>query len=488
VDAYANAGRVEDAYALGARLDAQASADRSAAKRAPEPLAPDRCAAVHIRLARVAEAAGHWQRGLDEVARARTLLGARLDPALDAVEAELVLGNPSRHRYPAATRLAERALRGGESAGRPEVVCSALETLGRIARLRNLAEADALYERGLAVADAHGLVAWRVNLLYNLGADDGIRHADPGRLIAALAAAEEAGAVVNALDITLEIVIVRICRGEFDAADAAARRVEQTATRLKLERTRLLAVGAQIMVAAHRGRRDEAGAHLARFRSLAGEEDDFASAVRGFGLAIGHLLAEDRAAATAELQEAVARETRQPTPYLSFVHGPHLLLSVLHGRAGRQECAALAASVQAQAGWNNLFVLLSTAVVDRSGDAITAFLQRSEAYPLARHLGLRLVAPHAIEHGWGDAASWLRVSEAYFHDTAPSVARACRDLLRTAGTPVPQHRRGSATLPRPARERGITVREFEVLGLLAAADRSALIAFAAGVSTSQKSG
>jgi DNA-binding SARP family transcriptional activator/DNA-binding CsgD family transcriptional regulator len=507
VDAYANAGRVEDAYGLSARLEAPAS------------VAPELRAAVHMRLARVAEAAGHWQRGLDEVARARALLGAQQDPALDAVEAELVLGNPSPDRYPIAARLAERALRGGAAAGRPEVECSALATLGRIARLRDLADADALYERGFAVAEAHHLVAWRVNLLYNLGADDGIRRADPDRLTAALAAAEEAGAVVNALDITLELAIVRICRSEYDAAEAAALRVEQTATRLKLERTRLIALGERVMVAAHQGRRAEAAALMSRFRDLGGEDDDFASAVRGFGLAIGHLLHEDPGAATEELDAAVERETQLPTPYLSFVHGPHLLLSVLSGRSGRAACARLAGSVQGQAGWNRLFVLLAEAVVSRGGAAMARFFELSHAYPTARHLGLRLVAPRAIADGWGEPVSWLRASEAYFHDTAPPVARACRDLLRTVGTPVPQHRRGSASLPPAARERGITVREFEVLGLLAAglnnqdvsrrlflsprtvekhvasllaktgaADRSGLVAFAADVSGAREYG
>ncbi len=454
VDAYAGAGRIEDAYALTARFEVSAAADWQAS--------------MHLRLAKVAEMAGLWQRGLEEVARARTLLGPRLDPALDAVEAELAFGNPSPDRYARASRLAKRALRGGEAGKRPEVVCSALETLGRIARLRDLTEADTLYERGLVEAESHGLAGWRINMLYNLGADDGIRRADLRRLTAALTAAETAGAVVTSLDIRLETAIVQICRGEFDAADATTRAVEEIATRLRLTRTRLIALGERIMVAAHRGLRDDAYTLLSAFRELGGEDEEFASAVHGFGLAIGHLLHEDRAAAVAELDAAVAREARQPTSYLSFIHGPHLLLSVLSGRQGRAEQAALADSVQAQAGWNNVFILLAEAVVTAESGAMSRFLQASRPYPMARHLGLRLVAPHAIEHGWGEPIPWLRTAEAYFHSTAEPVARACRGLLRQAGTPVPQHRRGSAVLPAQVRERGISVREFEVLNLVAA--------------------
>lgn len=220
------------------------------------------------------------------------------------------------------------------------------------------------------------------------------------------------------------------------------------------------------MVAAHRSRREEAATLLSSFRELGGEEEDFASAVHGFGLAIGHLLQEDRQAALAAVNDAAEREARQPTSYLSFILGPHLLLSVLDGRQGRKECAALAGSVHAQAGWNKVFIHLAQAVVDSSDEAMAEFLRASTAYPIARHLGLRLVAPHAIDHGWGEPTSWLRTAEAYFHDTSAPVARACRELLRRAGVPVPQHRRGSALLPEQVRERGISVREFEVLSLV----------------------
>ncbi len=506
IDAYAAAGRIEDAYTLTARLDTSGAADRQQAL-------------MHLRLAKVAEMAGHWQRGLDQIVQARKLLGAHHDPAVDAAEAELAFGNPSPDRYTRASRLAKRALRDGEAGRRPEVVCSALETLGRIARQRDLDEADALYESGLAVAESHGLAGWRINMLYNLGTDDGIRRADLGRLSAALEAAQQAGAVVTALDISLETAVVQVCRGDFDAADAATRSVEQIAARLRLRSTQLVALGERVMVAAHRGRRDEASALLSAFRDLGGEDEEFASAVHGFGLAIGHLLHEEREAAVAALDDAAAREARQPTSYLSFIHGPHLFLSVLSGRQGRNECAALARSVHAQAGWNKVFIHLAQAVVDSSDEAMAKFLKASAAYPIARHLGLRLAAQHAIEHGWGEPTSWLRTAEAYFHETSAPVARACRELLRQAGVPVPQHRRGSAVLPEQIRRRGISVREFEVLNLVAgrlsngeigtrlfvsvrtvekhiasllaktgAASRPELIAFAQDVSAGQESG
>ena len=460
VGVYAGAGRITDAYALGSRA------------------APGRRATIHLHLARVAAAAGDWAQGLREVRLVRRLLsppdrttGARLD----AIEAELVFGDPTAaDRQRVAWRLAERALAAARETGQPDVECSALETMGRCARLRDLAEAGALYERGLAVAQAAELVGWKLNLLYHLGTDHGIREAGTARLGEALEVANQAGAVVTALNIELELGIVRLCRGEFEAAEAGARHCEQTAARLRLTHTRLLAAGQQVMIAAHRGRLTEAQVLLARFQELGGEQDDYATAVHGFGLAFAHLLDEDPAAALSELSAAWSREARHPASYLSFIHGPHLLLSVVAGRAGTAECAALAASAQAQARWNRQFLVLAQALLHgragrraEAGESLALFVTLAEPYPVARHLALRLAAPQALAHGWGEPAVWLRAAEAYFHDTSPRVARACRELLRRAGAAVPQHRRGSAQLPPRVRERGITVRESEVLSLVA---------------------
>jgi DNA-binding SARP family transcriptional activator/DNA-binding CsgD family transcriptional regulator len=465
VDAYADAGRIGDAYATSARFDSHA--------------APERQAGLHLRLARVAAKAGDWQQGLREVADGRRLLGTEPDPAvgarMDAVEAELIFGDPARDdRGPAAQRLAQRALDGAEATGQPDVSCSALETLGRCARLRNVAEADALHERGLAIATAHDLVNWKVSLLYQIGVHTGMRAGDVSRLAQALAVANQAGAVVTALNIELEMSVVHLCRAEFEVADAITRRCAETAARLRLTHTRLIALGLRVIVAAHRGQRAEVDALLVRFRELGGEDDDLSTAVRGLGIAFAHLLHEQGEDAVAELTDAAISESRRPTSYLSFIHGPHLLLSVLDGRAGPGDCAALAASAQVQADWNRQFLALSEAILHgragRVGDAeraMASFVDLSRPYPLARHLGFRLVAPDAVEHGWGDPVSWLRTAEAYFHIVAPDVARACRTALRRTGAPVPQHRQGSEALPAEIRERGITVREYEVLGLIA---------------------
>jgi DNA-binding CsgD family transcriptional regulator len=82
-----------------------------------------------------------------------------------------------------------------------------------------------------------------------------------------------------------------------------------------------------------------------------------------------------------------------------------------------------------------------------------------------RHLVRRLVADAAITDGWMDVSGWLTGAMSSFtasgHDR---LAAACRDLLRTTGSPVP--RAAGAALPELLREAGVSAREAEVLDLV----------------------
>jgi DNA-binding CsgD family transcriptional regulator len=99
--------------------------------------------------------------------------------------------------------------------------------------------------------------------------------------------------------------------------------------------------------------------------------------------------------------------------------------------------------------------------------AVTTALRAAEKYPLARHLGLRLVAWPAHRDGWGEPVTWLRQAENYFHRSAmPAAAGACRATLRRIGVPAPQHPAEANRIPAWLRERGVTVREYEVFELL----------------------
>jgi DNA-binding CsgD family transcriptional regulator len=148
---------------------------------------------------------------------------------------------------------------------------------------------------------------------------------------------------------------------------------------------------------------------------------------------------------------------------------------VLAGRADWPALHAIEVSTPGRMRWNRQFVLQAKAVLlGRSGatsSAEHAFAEAQAAaapYRMTRHLALRLVAEAAYTDGWGDPVSWLRRAEDHFHQAeVPAVASACRGLLRSFGAPVQQRRSGADRVPGDLRELGVTVREFEVFGLLA---------------------
>ncbi|MDT7799272.1 MAG: hypothetical protein QOI78_2705, partial [Actinomycetota bacterium] len=387
----------------------------------------------------------------------------------------LIFGQPGSDRLATAEQLARRALAAASDDDQPDVACEALDVLGSCVRLQDIAAADELYERALRLAERHELTVHRIRMLFQLGADEGIRNGDPSRLLRAREVALEAGAVVTALDIDCELAVVRINRGEYAAAAALSAGAENSALRLRLEESRMIALGIRVCAAAHAGQRAEARELHGEYQRLGGLELDFAAAVAGYGLATGSLLNEERDRAFQQLGWAVRLEESLQTHYLSFTHGPHLLLAALAGDAGWPEYERIAETASGQASWNRQFLLLAQAVLagrsERSCEAsgaVEQFLAVSTPFPLARHLGLRLIGQAALADGWGDPVPWLRTAEEFFHDTAGApVASACRTLLRGTGTKVPRRRQGGTAVPSELRGAGVTSREYEVLVLLA---------------------
>jgi DNA-binding CsgD family transcriptional regulator/tetratricopeptide (TPR) repeat protein len=461
----AAAGEVSRAREFAAQLDRHAT--------------PEEQAAVHLRLARAAVTAGQWEAGRRELSTVRALTDHERSPAqeaaIDVVAARLAVADSDTDRLHRAERLADRALRAAERLPLPEVACEALAVLGSCARVHDLERSDQMFSRGLALSERHGLTLWRIRFLFHLGAHAAIRRADPRGLIEARDTAMQAGAVITALDGEAELAVLYVSRGEYDTASRYAHQCEQAAHRLGLEDLRLIALGLRICAAAHQARRDEVTDLLADYDRLGGRHFDFSPALKGFGLALCSLLEEDHARAHAEVTEAVAEEAHRPPEYLSLVHGLHLLLTVRTGQSGWSEYDKIALSARGQAGWNRLFMLVAGAVLaGRDGDGRLAdrmmsdFDQVAAAYPLGRHLGLRLAAEAAITDGWGQPGQWLRTADQHFQAAGiPRVADACRALLRSAGETTPQRRRGAEAIPPALRQVGVTVREYEVLELLA---------------------
>ncbi|MCC9305839.1 AAA family ATPase [Kitasatospora sp. RB6PN24] len=463
------------------RLDRALALAEALPDAGPGALDAARTAALHTRLAWAAVTASRYEEAAARVQHVRGLLGgfdsAAHTPAVDVVEAYLVFAGvegADTDRAAESERLARRAAAGAEHAGLAEVACQAWDLLALLERRHGFDRADACLERGLALATEHGLAGWQVTLLLRLGANEFLRSGSSARLERAHRAALGHGALVLMHSAEATLAIQAVLRGEYATARALTDRCVEATARLRNADNHQLVLLTRAALAAHRGRRREMEQELAEFRRWDGERSLQLPLVFG-SKAICALLEENRREALGELDRALAWEEQNPSVfYLSGRYGLRPLLRALSGQADPAEHAAVAAHPAAALPWNRQFERLAHAVHEgRAGRTAVAAAAVAEAgrvgapFLMARRLGLRLVAEAAVADGWGDPVEWLRGAEEYFHTAAvPSVAGACRELLRRAGAAVPQRRSGTATVPAELRRQGLTVREYEVFLLL----------------------
>lgn len=304
------AGQVGRASELGTRLDKHTGSERRAS--------------IHLRLAKAAATGGQWATGQRELTLVRSLLGPEPAPLMsarvDAVAAQLAFTDPTAGRLAQAEELASRALRMADQVSLPEVASESLEALGTCARVRDFDESDALFGRALDMAVRHDLTLPRIRLLFQLGAQAGIRDADPARLISARNAALESGAVVTALDIAAELAMIHLTRAEYDDAERYARDCVDIADRLQFDELVLVGLGLRVCVAAHRCRRPEVTELLAEFGRRGGHDCEWAPVVSGLGLAFCSLLEEDCGRALTEVAQAAKAEANRPPQNQPVVH------------------------------------------------------------------------------------------------------------------------------------------------------------------------
>lgn len=200
------AGETEQALRLGNALVARLSAAN---------VDPRRVAGARLRLARAAVASGRWS---DAIAQLDAVDAGDPRP-IDVLRAQVAMGE---QRADDAAGLARRALDNADGDARPEITCEALEILGRAARLTDLARAESAFTHAYEVADAHGLLLWRVRALHELGTIDLLDwRCDDRRLLAARKAASAIGAVSTVAVVNLQLNAMRLITADLDGALAA---------------------------------------------------------------------------------------------------------------------------------------------------------------------------------------------------------------------------------------------------------------------------
>ena len=281
VTALALTGRAVEALDIGSAVLASTSGEEHAR--------------LCLELARAAVTADRWADALAFVERSG-LAGA---PEADAVAADAAFGSGDVER---AERLARAVV--ADAAATPAEVCEALEVLGRVARISDLATAEEHFRRGAQVAAGAGLVAARVRGLHSLATLELARQGTSAALVEARSVAEDAGmlATVAGIDLLLGEVAT-VADGPRDGI-AAATRARDLAARLRLDE--MAAAATLLLAMAHALGEDRAAAdaELARVAPMAALVPDIAALAR-MARAMTPLLAADLESARDELDAAV---------------------------------------------------------------------------------------------------------------------------------------------------------------------------------------
>ncbi|HEX2193336.1 MAG TPA: AAA family ATPase [Acidimicrobiales bacterium] len=434
---------------------------------------PVRRAEAHLRLARAATAATDWARAVDHLARVEALVpdpGDELAARMQVLRAQVAMGE---HRIEDAAGHARRSRDAGTALGLDDLVCEALELLGRASRVRDLDEAEHHFTQALATAERAGLEVPRVRALHELGTIELIRLVEPHRLRAARDGALAIGAPGLAAQAGMHLAVALFVRAELEEARVAAERAVEAAERYRLG---LLIPAATTVVGAIdavRGRPEEAAAAFERARPLMDAEIEATG--RGHVLGLAALTVEDRAGALREFHAAEALMPPGSGVARAPYRGVYALLQVLEDGTSPVLDELVRDAPSLHVAGLALVDVARAVVAGRRGDAVgaeqlfAAAMELLAPAPWYRNVAVRLAAEAAIADGWGRAPVWLREALEFFEgEGLDDLARACRSLLRRAGAPVPRRAAGADQGLEPDLARlGVTPREADVLTLVA---------------------
>jgi DNA-binding NarL/FixJ family response regulator len=459
-----------EVLALAGKTDAAAATTTRLINRLDQQLDADRIAAAHLRMARVSATSGDWSAAQQEVDQARRWAHQASDLLLtaraDATAAQVAL---ARSRFGEARDRAAAALAAAERLGDTDTACEALELLGRLARRRDLREAEALFDRARVVAERDGRAVRVASALHELSTVDALDSLRFDRLEDARRRALDVGALGTAAVVDLHLAATAIMRWDLDRMGPLAERAVTGARRLRLAtlpKALVLAGAADIAY----GRPDGGEPALAEALRLAPDDPHLAGEVWG-ARAFRSLLAADHARALRELEQAVAKGMGE------VIASPYIGLWLLMPAAATGAVPPLPDGVTVSR-WNRAYLRFAESIVlGRAGHAAQATAAFAEADDVMREPvdvrwhrrhARRIIAEAALNDGWGTPACWITEDLPFFETLGHErIASACRGLLRRAGTPVPRRGPHAANMPEELRRLGITAREHQVLQLVA---------------------
>ncbi len=431
---------------------------------------PPRRAKIHIRIAEAASATARWAIAQEHLTLAGHLLGdadLAARAGADALAAHVLLGALQPE---AAILAARRALDVAERTDLPNTACQALEVIGRVARNRDLMQAEAAFTRQLDIATAHGMTVWVVRATHELGAVDLMSANRTDRLHRARELATEVGALSIMATVDLQLAGSGVVSLDAAGCLEAARRCQLAARRRHLELVLTVALLFEARAHGIAGRRSAMEHALAEAASIGRAEVQIAVTSAACWSTFWLLREQrDRAMEAYDTAMALQRSEQGMDP------GSHcsewaLLRTVqnLDGDRAREEMklALPAGGVRSEA----LLLYGDAIAAGRRGlpleaeklfDGARAKMRRCHGLDSMGHLAERLVAECALEDGWGQPADWLSDAAVHFRGVGQErvsgragrccVGRAsrCRGASTGTGTCRRRSPRSASPIARP---------------------------------------
>jgi len=430
------------------------------------------------------------------LAEASAIAAQAGDPELvsrvDAVAARYALVTGELDR---AEELANRSLAAAEAAGPQdwafEVALESLDVIGRRERTRDLAAASQAFERAHRIADERDLGVWRIRTLHEIATTELLTSGTSGRLREVRELARQAGIISTATIIELQLANLWSLGEDLDLALAAARQCERGATQISAHRVESMAILLQGLVFAVRGDAAAAEDEAERAEAILPGDPEVRITSRGQVSVLAALFHDDlqraarESAAAMNYQAEALSAPRRSRGFYSPAQAPvvargrswglAVLLQAVCGGDPR-ETMDHAKDAGAAVSWNRGCIAYAEAVLEgRAGlpERASALAEEgAECFapfaPWWNQLARRLVAPAALQDGWGQPVAWMRDAAAGFEASGHDrLAAACRGILRKAGERVPRTGRGAAQVPPQMRRLGVTSREMDVFLLVA---------------------
>ena len=381
----------------------------------------------------------------------------------------------SEHQHAASVAAAEAALAEADAAGLADLACDALELIGRHRMFIacQLEEAEPYLTEALRRAEAATLPLERLRVLQRLGFYDLNRGHGSARMEQGRALALELGALASVVEFDHVLATHYLIADELEAATNHTERALAEARRYGLRELTVLLLGLRATISAVRGDRGVAERQAAEAVAAAEGLPFMRPAVSGTPLLVAALADDDLGEAARRVTEIRALMPEQLVFWPPFLGSFYGVASVVAAAAGARELVEGRDWVRVDDVYqHSSFCVAQAILAGRAGDAerATALFAEGDgglvALPWVRAMYRRYAGEAALADGWGEPAGWLAEAEVYLENRGNEpLARACRSLLRLAGTSPRRQRTG----PAETRYRGLelTTREADVLALLA---------------------